>query len=113
MSRIVATMGGACSRKRDQSEQETDDGQGSRSGRLSRSISLRWPVKASKGVESLASQGSGAHGARTPPSLLEISVRQIVKVDLLDCVVFEIELIEKNFRVYRCGSSLGNVGCSN
>jgi hypothetical protein len=75
-------MGGACSRKREQSEPETDDGQGSRSGRLSRSISLRWPVKAPQGLEPLASLGSGPHGARTPPSLLEICVRQIVKVRL-------------------------------
>lgn len=71
-------MGGACSRKRDQYTVEaaaTDDGQSSRSGRLSRSVSLRWPVKP---LETLAA--SGAHGARAPPTLLEICVREIVKV---------------------------------
>lgn len=70
-------MGGACSRKRDQHTVEADDGQSSRSGRLSRSVSLRWPVKPPQVLETLA---SGPHGARPPPSLLEICVREIVKV---------------------------------
>jgi len=70
-------MGGACSRKRDQNTVEADDGQSSRSGRLSRSVSLRWPVKPPQALETLA---VGAHRARAPPTLLEICVREIVKV---------------------------------
>ena len=67
-------MGGACSRKRDQHTVEADcDAQSSRSGRLSRSVSLRWPVKPPQAPEALVA-------GRAPPSLLEICVRETVKV---------------------------------
>lgn len=70
-------MGGACSRKREQTEQETDDANRGRSGRLSRSISLRWPVKPTLAIEAPVSV---KQGPRPPPSLLDMCVREVAQV---------------------------------
>jgi hypothetical protein len=68
-------MGGSCSRKRDEQEVEGVE-LSPESGRLSRSVSLRWPVRYpsfnhGEGVGSMA----GLH-----PSLLELSVQVLCQV---------------------------------
>lgn len=72
-------MGGACSRKREQTEQETEEAQRGSSGRLSRSISLRWPVKPATTLEA---EVSLKHGLLSSPSLLELAIRELCQVQL-------------------------------
>jgi hypothetical protein len=68
-------MGGACSRKREQGDAQNEGGmhEGPR-GTLSRTISLRWPLK----VPTIQKSESFAkHGSQSAPSLLELSLQAL------------------------------------
>jgi hypothetical protein len=68
-------MGGACSRKQEQGDAQNEGGmhEGPR-GTLSRTISLRWPLK----VPTIQKSESFAkHGSWSAPSLLELSVQAL------------------------------------
>jgi hypothetical protein len=68
-------MGGACSRKREQGDPENEEVEihAGPVGKLSRSISLRWPLKLTTMQKS--ESFTKHHSSLSTPSLLELSVQ--------------------------------------
>jgi hypothetical protein len=94
-------MGGACSRKREQGDAQNEGGmhEGPR-GTLSRTISLRWPLK----VPTIQKSESFAkHGSWSAPSLLELSVQALCQV-----IKFRYSELNRHQRdsqfLWKCGS---------
>lgn len=73
-------MGGACSRKREQGDPENEEVgiHAGPVGKLSRSISLRWPLKLTTMQKS--ESFTKHRGSLSTPSLLELSVQAVCQV---------------------------------